>query len=181
MVDEWETMRRDVSGRPLYTPTCDVFKRYDEQVNDVLGGIETTDGKFVKARVMMLIGADLALTMSDPKVWPPSDIDLLMGHYGAFIVERPAQCDLQKAVEPLSKYRDNIWVLPSFPNDVSSTKVRSQLQNGENAMDVPKSVFEYIKSHHLYEKAPEMPSSKHMNGTTDKDLTLPCLPVSSHR
>lgn len=178
MIDEWEALRRDSSGRPVYTRTADVLKRLDEQLNDVLGGITTPDGRTVRAKVMMLIGADLAMTMSDPKVWAPADIDVLLGYYGAFIVERPHSCDIQQAVEPLSKYKDNIWVVPSFLNDVSSTKVRAQIKNGESAMDLSKSVLEYIKRHRLYGHA-ETPS-KEPEKRTDHETTLPRVPVTSH-
>jgi nicotinamide mononucleotide adenylyltransferase len=167
MIDEWEALRRDSSGRPIYTRTADVLKRLDEQLNDVLGGIQTVDGETVRAKVMMLIGADLAMTMSDPNIWAPSDIDVLLGYYGAFIVERPHACNIQQAVEPLSKYKANIWVVPSFQNDVSSTKVRAQLRNGENAMDLPKSVFEYIKLHRLYEDVVASTPAKETGNSTD--------------
>lgn len=149
-VDDWETVRRDEAGNPLYSRTVDVLRHFDDCVNNVLGGIETVDGTFVRARIMLLIGADLALTMGDPKIWAPADLDVILGFYGAFIVERPHQTDIQKAVEPLKKYHDNIWVVSSFKNDVSSTKVRAQIRNGEGVLDIPKTVFKYIKLHHLY-------------------------------
>lgn len=154
MIDEWETTRRDSSGHPIYTPTHDVLRRLDHQINNVLGGIQTHDDSFVKAKIVLLIGADLALTMSDTKSWPTSDIEILLGQYGAFVVERPTQCDVKKAIEPLNKYHDNIWVVPSFKNDVSSTKVRAQIQSGKQVLDIPKRVYEYIRLHNLYQKTP---------------------------
>ncbi|KAF4125358.1 nicotinamide mononucleotide adenylyltransferase [Geosmithia morbida] len=153
MIDEWEAVRKDSDGSPVYTPTSDVLRRLDDQLNNVLGGIETADGSStVKAKVMLLMGADLAQTMSDPNIWAPADIDVLLGYYGGFIVERPDQCDINKAIEPLRKHQPpyNIFVVPSFPNDVSSTKIRAQLRNGERALDLPESVFDYIQKHGLY-------------------------------
>jgi nicotinamide mononucleotide adenylyltransferase len=176
MIDEWEALRRDSDGLPVYTRTADVLKRLDEQLNDVLGGISAPDGRTVRAKVMMLIGADLAVTMSDPKVWAPADIDVLLGYYGAFIVERPHACDIKQAVEPLDKYKNNLWVVPSFLNDVSSTKVRAQIRNGESAMDLSKSVLDYIKRHHLYAETPATEPEKR----TDHETTLPRVPVPSH-
>ena len=184
MIDEWEALRRDSDGRPVYTRTADVLKRLDEQLNDVLGGISAPDGRTtVRAKVMMLIGADLAVTMSDPKVWAPADIDVLLGYYGAFIVERPHACDIRQAVEPLGKYKDNLWVVPSFLNDVSSTKVRAQIRNGESAMDLSTSVLDYIKRHHLYAEttpAKEEPEKKRTDHETTTTTTLPRVPVPSH-
>ena len=87
-IDPWETVRLDDSGKPLYSPTVDVLRHFDHEINNVLGGIETVDGTFTPARIMLLIGADLAATMADPKIWDPADIDVLLGHYGAFVVER---------------------------------------------------------------------------------------------
>ncbi|PNP40525.1 hypothetical protein TGAMA5MH_07522 [Trichoderma gamsii] len=182
MIDDWETLRRDEDGHPVYTRTADVLKRLDEQLNDVLGGIQAVDGTFVRARVMLLIGADLALTMSDPKVWAPADIDVLLGYYGAFIVERPALCDIQEAIQPLKKYNDNIMVVPSFQNDVSSTKARAQIRNGEVAQDLPRSVYDYIKLHHLYQSAPAKERrSIDKAGKSELDMVAPRLPVASHR
>lgn len=176
MIDEWEALRRDSNGLPVYTRTADVLRRLDEQLNDVLGGIATPDNdKTVRAKVMMLIGADLAQTMSDPKLWAPADIDVLLGYYGAFIVERPHTCDIRQAVEPLSKYKDNIWVVPSFLNDVSSTKVRAQIRNGESAADLCKSVMEYIKNQQLYADAPV---AKKEETRTDHE-TVPAVAVST--
>lgn len=138
MVDTFETSRFDEAGKPIYTRTVDVLRHFDHEINDILGGIETPDGGMVRARIMLLIGADLAQTMGNPKVWSPSDIDVLLGYYGAFIVERAAQCDLQEAIKPLKKYHDNLWLVPSFFNEVSSTRIRAQLRNGESAFDLPK-------------------------------------------
>lgn len=167
MIDEWESLRRDSSGNPVYTPTHDVLIRLDQQINNVLGGIQTPDGDYVKAKIVLLIGADLALTMSDTKSWPVSDIEILLGRYGAFVVERPTQCDIKDAIEPLSKYRHNIWIVPSYENDVSSTRVRAQIQNGEQVLDIPKRVYEYIREHGLYQKTPNVPSSELVNGNTN--------------
>jgi nicotinamide mononucleotide adenylyltransferase len=182
MIDEWETLRRDSHGRPIYTRTVDVLRRLDHQINDALGGIRDPDGVPVRAKIMLLIGADLALTMGDPDVWAPADIDVLLGYYGAFIIERPFQCDIQQAIAPLKKHAHNLWVVESFQNDVSSTKARAQISNGENALDVPRAVFEYIKQHHLYQKAPpkDVPSAAKTNGVA-VDHNSMVSPVASNR
>lgn len=179
MVDNWETLRRDENGNQLYSPTVEVLRHFDFEINEVLGGIRTPEGDVVKARVMLLIGADLALTMGNPKVWAPADIDVLLGYYGAFVVERPHQIDTEKALEPLGKYRDNLWVVPISKNDVSSTKVRAAIRNGENAMDLPRPVFDYIKSHYLYldEKQPAKDTPTRVPRTSHIAVT----PITSNR
>ena len=152
MVDPWETLREDCEGNAIYTRTVDVLRHFDHEINDVLGGVEAADGRsHVRARVVLLIGADVALTMGDPKVWAPSDLDVLLGYYGAFVVERPMQTDIQTAIRPLKKYDNNIWVVNSFENDVSSTKIRALLQSGGCPLeDLPDTVYRYIKLHGLY-------------------------------
>lgn len=159
-IDPWETVRVDESGKPLYSPTVDVLRHFDHEINNVLGGIETLDGTFTTARIMLLIGADLAATMADPRLWDPADIEVLLGYYGAFVVERPAQCRTQDAIEPLEKYNAKIWVVPTIINEVSSTRVRAQIQNGERVEDIPDSVYKYIKLHRLYQKEP-MANGRH--------------------
>ncbi|PNP54981.1 hypothetical protein THARTR1_04670 [Trichoderma harzianum] len=149
-IDPWETVRVDESGKPLYSPTVDVLRHFDHEINNVLGGIETLDGTFTTARIMLLIGADLAATMADPKLWDPADIEVLLGYYGA----------TQDAIEPLEKYNAKIWVVPTIINEVSSTRVRAQIQNGERVEDIPDSVYKYIKLHHLYQKEP-MANGRH--------------------
>ena len=155
-VDDWEATRVDAAGRPLYSRTADVLRHFDSAVNDALGGgvvagvgVDGTS-RLRRARIVLLIGADLALTMSNPRVWAPADIDVLLGYYGAFVVERPHQCDVRDAIAPLQKYHANIWVVDAFENDVSSTKVRAQIQNREQSIDIPGAVFKYIKLHRLY-------------------------------
>ncbi|PHH84716.1 hypothetical protein CDD83_1506 [Cordyceps sp. RAO-2017] len=152
MVDPWETLRCDDAGRPVYTRTADTLRHFDYEINHVLGGIQAADGSRLDARIALLIGADVAMTMSDPNVWDPADIDVILGTYGAFIVERPAQTDIRKALRPLERYH-KIWVVSSFYNDVSSTKIRAQLRNSEMVLDLPKPVFDYIRTHALYRDA----------------------------
>lgn len=151
MVDPWEALRCDAAtGEPVYTGTVDVLRHVDHEINRD-GGIETSDGLGkVRAQIVLLMGADVAATMGDPKVWPTSDVDAIIGHYGAFVIERPMQTHIDKALESLRKYDDKIWVVEAFENDVSSTKIRAQLKNGERVLDLAQPVYEYIKANDLY-------------------------------
>lgn len=154
MVDSWEALRYDEAGKPVYTPTLDVLRHFDDEINGALGGIQTPDGSYKRAQVVLLMGADVAVTMGDPKIWEPADIDAILGVYGAFIVERSAQVNIDQVMEGLKKYKKMIWYVNSFENDVSSTKIRNQIRNGENTADLPDKVVEYIKTHELYTGAP---------------------------
>lgn len=170
MVDPWETLRHDCKGRPVYTRTVDVLRHFDHEINDILGGVRAADGSSVRARIVLLIGADVALTMGDPKVWAPRDLDVLLGYYGAFVVERPMQTDIQKAIGPLKRYDNNIWVVNSYHNDVSSTKIRAQLQKGEGCLDdLPDLVYQYIKTHGLYQCNKSRDGADDVSSNSDED------------
>ncbi|OAA63966.1 nicotinamide-nucleotide adenylyltransferase 2 [Cordyceps fumosorosea ARSEF 2679] len=152
MVDPWEALRCDAATRePVYTSTVDVLHHVDAEVNRD-GGIETPDGMGkVRARVALLMGADVAATMGDARLWPVADVDGILGRYGAFVVERPAQTRTEEALAPLRpRYDETLWVVQAFDNDVSSTKIRAQLRSGERVLDLAPRVYEYIKTHDLY-------------------------------
>lgn len=152
MVDPWEALRCDAATRaPVYTSTVDVLCHVDHEINRDGGGIETADGMGrVRARIVLLMGADVAATMGDPRLWPTPDVDVILGHYGAFVIERPMQTRIDDALADLHKYDDKIWVVAAFENDVSSTKIRAQLKNGERVLDLAQPVYEYIKTNDLY-------------------------------
>lgn len=57
MVDPWEAMREE------YTPTAKVLDHFAREVNEVMGGVEGTDGVKRPVRIALLAGADLIQTM----------------------------------------------------------------------------------------------------------------------
>ena len=81
-VDTWEPLHKE------YMPTLKVLDHFDHELNDVLGGIETSTGEKKKIRVALLAGADLIQTMSTPGLWAKEDLRRILGVYGAFILER---------------------------------------------------------------------------------------------
>jgi nicotinamide mononucleotide adenylyltransferase len=153
MVDSWEALRHDEAGEPVYSTTIDALRHFDQTINEEMGGIQTPDGTYKKAQIALLVGADVAVTMGDPKVWDPADLEQILGDYGMFVVERPAQTDIKTALKPLMKY-DKIWQVNSFENEVSSTRIRAQIKNGEDVFDLPPKVIDYIRSHGLYNGVP---------------------------
>jgi nicotinamide mononucleotide adenylyltransferase len=78
-------------------------------------------------------------------------LDHILGRYGVFIVER-AGSDVDEALESLSQWRDNIFVLRQMiHNDVSSTKIRLFLRRGMSVHYLlPAAVVNYIEANHLY-------------------------------
>jgi nicotinamide mononucleotide adenylyltransferase len=64
------------------------------------------------------------MSMGEPGLWAPNDLDTILGSYGAFIVERSGT-DIDQALGSLGQYEHNIWVISQvIQNDISSTKVR---------------------------------------------------------
>lgn len=122
MVDPWEASKKE------YTRTALVLDHIQHEINEVRGGVETSEGERRIAKVALLSGADLIQTMSEPGVWSQQDLDHILGRYGGFIIERSGT-DMDKALESLSKWRHNIYPIPQLvTNDVSSTKVRNFLR-----------------------------------------------------
>ncbi|KDQ20368.1 hypothetical protein BOTBODRAFT_169130 [Botryobasidium botryosum FD-172 SS1] len=145
MVDPWEAYQKD------YQRTAVVLDHFNYHINDVLGGVPTKDGSMRKVRIMLLAGFDLIQTMSEPGVWSRSDLGHILGRYGAFAVERTGS-DVDVALESLSQWRDNIYVIQQMiQNDVSSTKIRLFLKRGMSVHYLlPESVVRYILENGLY-------------------------------
>ena len=82
MVDPFETVNCGDDGEPKYVPTAQVLRHFDHEINTVLGGIEAPDGSMKKARIALLAGADLVMSMGEPGLWSPADLDVILGQYG---------------------------------------------------------------------------------------------------
>ncbi|KAL2174549.1 uncharacterized protein P884DRAFT_249649 [Thermothelomyces heterothallicus CBS 202.75] len=151
MVDPYETVNCDEKGEPRYVPTAKVLRHFDYEINEVLGGIEGTDGQRKKARIALLAGADLVMSMGEPGLWAPKDLDTILGQYGAFIIERSGT-DIDEALASLRQYEHNIWVISQvIQNDISSTKVRLFLKKDLSVRYlIPDPVVEYIEEHGLF-------------------------------
>jgi len=118
-VDAWEPLHKE------YLPTVKVLDHFDYEMNNVLGGIRTQSGERKRVHVALLAGADLIQTMSTPGLWAHEDLERILGHYGAFILERSGT-DIDDALASLQQWRDNIRVIQQLiQNDVSSTKFGS--------------------------------------------------------
>ncbi|KAF2760193.1 nicotinamide-nucleotide adenylyltransferase 2 [Pseudovirgaria hyperparasitica] len=143
-IDPWEPLHKE------YLPTAQVLDHFEESLNRD-GGMETSTGERKRVKVALLAGADLIQTMSSPGVWAERDLDRILGHYGAFILER-AGTDIDDALASLQRWRDNIRVIPQLiQNDVSSTKIRLFRKRDMSIRYlVPDRVVDYIYEHNLY-------------------------------
>lgn len=160
-VDPWEPLHKE------YLPTVKVLDHFDHELNDVMGGAETQDGQKKRIHIALLAGADLIQTMSTPGLWAPEDLQRILGHYGAFILERSGTdigtlagnqalnaklIHTDDALLTLQQYRENIRVIPQLiQNDVSSTKIRLFRKRGKSIRYyIPDKVVDYIYEHDLY-------------------------------
>ncbi|KAK6339357.1 hypothetical protein TWF718_008777 [Orbilia javanica] len=149
-VDTWEPFC------PEYLPTAKVLDHFDYELNTVRGGAKVVDseGKEIDRKpykIVLLAGSDLIMTMSEPGVWAPEDLDHILGKYGAFIVER-AGTDIDAALANLQAWKENIYVIRQLiQNDISSTKIRNFLKQGMSVLYlIPASVINYIVENGLY-------------------------------
>ena len=167
MVDPWEAIQKD------YTRTALVLDHFDHEVNVVRGGAETSTGERKLVHVALLAGADLIGTMSTPGVWSESDLDHILGRYGAFIVERTGT-DIDEALSHLQPWKENIHVIPQLiQNDVSSTKIRQSLKKAMSVRYlIPAPVIKYIQQHGLYiddSAVPGIYAQENRSGTPTPD------------
>ncbi|KAH4118275.1 nicotinamide-nucleotide adenylyltransferase [Parastagonospora nodorum] len=144
-VDPWEPLHKE------YLPTVKVLDHFDHELNEVMGGIPDVNGKKQRIHVALLAGADLIQTMSTPGLWAQEDLNRILGHYGAFILERSGT-DIDDALVSLQQFRDHIRVIPQLiQNDVSSTKIRLFRKRGKSIRYyIPDQVVDYIYEHGLY-------------------------------
>lgn len=163
MVDPWEAEQKE------YKPTAQVLDHFDNEINNIRGGIDTGDGTKKPVRIALLAGADLIQTMSTPGVWAEEDLDHILGRYGTFIVERSGT-DIDEALSTLQNWKDNIHVIQQLiQNDVSSTKIRLFLRRGMSVQYlIPAPVIEYIEQNHLFREDPTNASTHSINGDKGK-------------
>lgn len=104
MVDPWE------AESPTYIPTARVLDHFDYEINEVMGGIECTDGTRKRARIVLLAGLDLIQTMSTPGVWDERDLNHILSNYGVFALERSGT-EIDSALANLKTWDHNIHIL----------------------------------------------------------------------
>ncbi|KAI2636721.1 nicotinamide mononucleotide adenylyltransferase [Xylaria nigripes] len=148
MIDPWEAIQ------PGYSPTAAVLDHFEHEINGVLDGVAVpgdNGGGRRRVKIMLLAGADLISTMSTPGVWAESDLQHILGSFGAMIVERSGT-DMDYALANLKPWEHNIHVIQQMiQNDVSSTKIRLLLKHDLSITYLsPSPVIEYITANHLY-------------------------------
>ncbi|KAJ7515607.1 hypothetical protein O6H91_22G020200 [Diphasiastrum complanatum] len=150
MVDPWE------ARQPTYQRTLYVLDR----VQDALNNTFTSE----KVKVMLLCGADLLESFITPGVWIPEQVQAIFEIYGVICICRGGQ-DTRNVIfenDLLYNNKKNIKVVDEqIANDISSTKVRRNLERGLSVKYlIPDEVIKYIKEHYLYTHIKECTNTK---------------------
>lgn len=142
MVDPWEAIQ------DVYQPTTEVLDHFKSALNNN-GPVPSNATKPVI--VVLLAGADLIQTMSDPSIWTHEELEHILGQYLTFVVER-AGTEMKDALAYLKKWENSIYIIPQIvQNTVSSSLVRLSIKHGLSIKYlVPESVLVYIEEHGLY-------------------------------
>lgn len=104
IVDPWE------ANSPTYIPTARVLDHVNYEINEVMGGVECTDGTRKRSRIVLLAGLDLIQTMSAPGVWDEGDLSHILNNYGVFAVERTGT-ETSSALANLKQWEHNIHII----------------------------------------------------------------------
>ena len=113
----------------------------------------TTTPLTAHPRLMLLCGGDLLESFSIPNLWSNEDIETIARDFGLVVNTRvgssPGQYVNQHPI--LRLHKDNIQIVPSDSNCISSTEVRKAVKLGQSITDwVPESVSQYIEDNKLY-------------------------------
>ncbi|CAI5982108.1 unnamed protein product [Closterium sp. NIES-64] len=123
-------------------------------------GVEAAEGQQGaegRVQVMLVCGADLLESFTQPGVWVPSHVEEVVGAHGVVCIARHG-ADAHRLVllsHLLHRHRHNILIVDQpIENNVSSSHIRRLLQRGLSAKYlVPDAVLGHIRAAHLYERA----------------------------
>jgi len=155
-VSPWEAMEAS-----RWTPTREVMEHIRDALREASKLVEGEAGSAGSPiQVKLLIGADVFDTMSDPRIWKPSDVETILGDFGVIVTQRAGnniKATFEKA-PALKKYESNVLVSPMVvENNISSSVVRSLLAQGRSVKHlIPDNVAEYIRTQNLYNAASEL-------------------------
>ncbi len=106
------------------------------------------------------LGADVARSMLNAKVWLPQDIDDIMTNYGVACITRLSAPESGQAGATISDvkegmpdlWKEHIEVIQDWVvNDISATNIRNKLEKGCSVKYiVPNGAIEIIRKYDLY-------------------------------
>lgn len=103
-------------------------------------------------QVRLLCGGDLLESMTTQS-WTASDVEEIISKYGIVCIDRlAAKANEIVSKSPLlSKYKDNIDIVPVITNNISSSLIRKTLRNGSSIKYLtPDKVVDYIYRFELF-------------------------------
>lgn len=156
----WETEQEG------WTRTVHVLRHHGQEIASAAAGdsnsshyphlpdnIPQQSGSQQHPRLMLICGGDMLESFSVPNLWDDDHILSIVRDFGLVVFTRegsnPAQyVDGHKI---LQEHRDNIHIVTTFANDISSTKVRNAVRAGESIKTlVTDQVEAYIRENKLY-------------------------------
>ncbi|KAI7842112.1 hypothetical protein COHA_004306 [Chlorella ohadii] len=169
MVDSWEVEQRQ------YTRTLFVLQRVERELG-ALFSAGTTPAPAEPAagacpptppRVVLVCGADVLHSMADPTLWRQDLLETLLRNHGVVCISRTGSDTARLLDKPgtlLNTYRRNVTVVEEpVPNEISSSRVRHELERGHSVRYLlPDAVARYIYSHGLYNTAQQRPRLLHL-------------------
>ncbi|KAJ3355356.1 hypothetical protein HDU83_003651 [Entophlyctis luteolus] len=158
-VDPWEARQAETQR------TAIVLQHFDEWINGDKAagawGVEC-DGVRRRVKIKLIAGGDLIESFAKYEVWNgekiplwlASDLDIILGRFGCFIIERTG-ADVHEFLlshQSLYLHRRNVHVVKQFIyNDISSAKVRLFVKRNMSIKYLlPDLVVAYIKRKNLY-------------------------------
>ena len=176
MADPWEVKQKQ------YTRTLHVLEAVERRLKDALGlkqsgeekeltGTKTDAGSdkggllqmAETPRTMLVCGADVLQSMLNPSIWRQDLLERVLRYHGVICISREgAGINVEKVLHDappdsaLHRYSDNIIIVKDpIPNEVSSSLVRHELENGQSVQHlIPNAVIDYIYERGLYNTTP---------------------------
>jgi len=122
---------------------------------DSLAGLNSDKKKEPNTvKLFMVGGGDFLESISVPNLWKDEDIEVMLRDFGLIVITRQGSNPKQYVEKHpiVNQYKDNIYIVKEkFTNDISSTKVREAVKNGDSVkFFVDNSVISYISENELY-------------------------------
>ena len=122
---------------------------------DSLVGLNSDEKKELNTvKLFLICGGDMLESFSVPNLWKDEDIEVIVRDFGLIVITREGS-NPEQYVEKhpiVNQYKDNIIIVKEkITNDISSTKIREAVKNGNSIkFFVDNSVISYISENKLY-------------------------------